>query len=50
MKKPILPVDAKCVICGKPVETGQKNEFSKPKRGKIQFFHTECYENLKKKG
>ena len=50
MKKPNLPYYAKCVICGKPVETGEKYEFSKVKRGKNQFFHSECYENLRKKG
>lgn len=50
MKKPNVPCNAKCVICGKPVKTGEKYEFSKPKRGKNIFFHAECYENMKKKG
>lgn len=48
MKKPIPPAFTVCVICGKPVETGQKYEFSKAKRGKTQYFHTECYEKIKK--
>lgn len=38
-----------CIICGKPILEG-KCEFSKPKRGKTRWFHTKCYENLKKKG
>lgn len=50
MKKANLPWYAKCVICGKPVKTGEKYEFSKPKHGKIQFFHSECFEKMKKKG
>lgn len=50
MKKPIPPVDTKCVVCGKPVKIGEKYEFSKQKRGNSLYFHTECYEKIKKKG
>ena len=50
MKKPNLPWYARCVICGKPVKTGEKYEFSVQKDEKIAFFHTECYEKIKKKG
>lgn len=50
MKKPNLPVDAKCVICGEPIKIGEEYEFAEQNGGKTNFFHTKCFENLKKKG
>lgn len=54
MRKPIPPVETRCVICGKQFEVNEiaygKYEFSKKKRGKNIFFHTECYEKELKKG
>jgi hypothetical protein len=50
MKKPIPTAGTRCVVCGKPIKIGEDYEFSKGKRIKITFFHTKCYENLKKKG
>ena len=38
-----------CTICGKPI-LDEKFDFSKLKNMKIIYFHTKCYENLKKKG
>ena len=56
MKKSIPSADTKCVICGKEITESEivfgNYEFSKIKRGKTMFFHTECYkkeqETLKK--
>ena len=56
MKKSIPSADTKCVICGKEITQSEivfgNYEFSKIKRGKTMFFHTECYkkeqETLKK--
>lgn len=50
MKKPNPPANTRCVVCNEPVKTGQKYEFSKPKHGKTLYFHTECFEKIKKKG
>ena len=53
MRKPIPPVDGVCEICGKQFEAKEvvlgNYEFSKDKRGKNIFFHTECYEKELKK-
>ena len=47
--KQLPPAFTVCVICEKNIFSSEKCEFSKTKRGKTLYFHTECYEKQLKR-
>ena len=38
-----------CIICGKIILPGEPTLWSKPKRGKTKYFHTECFNKIQQK-
>ena len=52
MKKPVMLDGTLCLICHKRIQPNEPCDWTKTKKKpqKTLWFHTKCYENLKKKG